>query len=102
MMQPASVYNSRQTIELISFPDERLLQMRDYLFLLVKRYILEYVATETPEQMQKSQGMITGKEEKEFREIWRISIEDDKARKDFAVNSVSRISTPPLPAVKSK
>lgn len=35
-------------------------------------------------------------------DIWRISIEEDKARKDFAVNSASRISRTTLPAVKSK
>lgn len=68
----------------------------------MKQYILEYAATENPEQMQKSQGMVTEKEEKELTEIWRISIEEDKARKDFAVNSASRISRTTLPAVKSK
>lgn len=35
-------------------------------------------------------------------EIWRISIEEDKARKDFPVSSASRISRTTLPAVKSK
>lgn len=42
------------------------------------------------------------KEEKELREIWRISIEEDKSRKDCAVNSVSQISRTTLPVVKTK
>lgn len=52
--------------------------------------------------MQKSQGMTIVNEEKQLRDIRRISTEKDKPRKDFAVNSVSRISRTTPPAVKSK
>lgn len=68
----------------------------------MKQYILQYVATATLEQMQNSQGTITEKEDKELRGTLGIPIEEDKARRDFAVNSVSRISRAILLAVKSK
>lgn len=53
--------------------------------------MLEYVAIETLEQMQKSQGMITEKEEKGLRDLENIT-KEDKARKDFAVSVVSNVS----------
>jgi len=63
---------------------------------------MQYAATETLEKMQKSRRMLIENEEKGLREIWGMSIEEDKARKDFAVRSVCRISRTTLLALKSK